>query len=103
MIGGLEPWAQDAVRVGSGLLVGGLVGLERGFKLRDQQEGTRVAGVRTFALLGLGAGIAGLISTAQPIAAAAFVLAQLTYLAIAYAPKLRVKGDATSPVAAWRG
>lgn len=100
MITGLEPWAQDAIRAGSGLVTGILVGLERGFKLRDQREGHRVAGIRTFSLLGLGAGIAGLISGAQPFAAGAIVIGMLAYLAIAYAPKLRAKGDATSPIAA---
>jgi len=100
MIAGLEPWAQDAIRVGTGLAAGGLIGLERGFKLRGQKEGTRVAGVRTFSLLGLGSGIAGLISESQPFAAGVIVLAQLAYLAIAYAPRLKAKGDATSPVAA---
>ena len=34
----------------------------------------------------------------QPIAAATIVLAQLAYLAIAYAPRLKAKGDATSPI-----
>ena len=100
MIAGLEPWAQEALRVGSGLAIGALVGLERGFKLRTQKEGRRVAGVRTFSLLGLASGIAGLISATQPITAAIIVLAQLAYLAIAYAPRLKAKGDATSPVAA---
>lgn len=100
MTSGLEPWAQDAVRVGAGLVTGALVGLERGFKLRGQKEGHRVAGVRTFTLLGLGAGIAGLISGRQPIAAGAILLAMLGYLAIAYAPELKVRGDVTSPIAA---
>ena len=49
MMAGLEPWAQQALSVGSGLIAGVLVGLERGFKLRNQQEGHRVAGIRTFA------------------------------------------------------
>ena len=100
MIGGLEPWAQQALGVASGLIAGMLVGLERGFKLRDQREGYRVAGIRTFSLLGLGAGISGLISRAQPFAAGAIILGMLGYLAIAYAPKLRAKGDVTSPIAA---
>lgn len=100
MIGGLEPWAQDALRVGSGLATGVLVGIERGFNLRSEREGTRVAGVRTFSLLGLGAGVAGLISASQPFASGAILIAMLTYLAIAYAPKLRAKADATSPIAA---
>lgn len=100
MIAGLEPWAEDAIRAGSGLAIGILVGLERGFKLRGQPEGTRVAGIRTFSLLGLASGIAGLIAAAQPIAAGAIIVAMLGYLAIAYAPKLRALGDATSPIAA---
>lgn len=100
MIAGLEPWAQDAVRVGAGLAAGALIGLERGFNLRGQKEGTRVAGIRTFSLLGLASGIAGLVSESQPLAAAALVAAALAMLAIAYAPKLKARGDATSPVAA---
>ena len=100
MMIGLEPWAQNALSVGSGLATGALVGLERGFKLRDQQEGYRVAGIRTFTLLGLGAGIAGLISAGQPVAAAAIIAGMLAYLAIAYTPKLKAKGDVTSPIAA---
>jgi uncharacterized membrane protein (DUF4010 family) len=97
---GPEPWVQQALSVGTGLVAGLLVGLERGFKLRGQRQGHRVAGVRTFTLIGLGAGIAGLLSRTQPFAAGAVVLAMLTYLGLAYAPKLKAKGDATSPIAA---
>ena len=100
IIPGLEPWAQEALGAGVGLAIGALVGLERGFKLRDQKAGTRVAGVRTFALIGLGAGLAGIIAAKQPIAAGTVIVAILGYLAIAYAPRLQAKGDATSPVAA---
>ena len=100
MIAGLEPWAQDAVRVGTGLVAGALIGLERGFNLRSQKEGTRVAGIRTFSLLGLGCAIAGLVSATQPLVAAALVGAALVMLAIAYGPKLKSKADATSPIAA---
>jgi uncharacterized membrane protein (DUF4010 family) len=100
MIAGLEPWAQEAVRVGTGLAIGALVGLERGFALRDEKNGHRVAGVRTFALMGLAAGIAGLIGGAQPFAAGAIIAGMLGMLAIAYAPKLKEQGDATSPIAA---
>ena len=57
VITGLEPWAKQGIRVGAGLAIGALVGLERGFKLRGQKEGSRVAGVRTFTLLGLGSGL----------------------------------------------
>ena len=100
MIETLEPWAQEGIRVGAGLAIGGLVGLERGFKLRDQREGHRVAGLRTFSLMGLAAGIAGLVAAAQPLVAAVILLAMLGFLAIAYAPRLTAKGDSTSPIAA---
>jgi uncharacterized membrane protein YhiD involved in acid resistance len=43
------------------LACGLLIGIERGWKLKDQKPGTRVAGVRTFAMLGMGSGIAGLV------------------------------------------
>ena len=101
MIDGLDAWAQQGLRVGVGLVVGVLVGLERGFKLKDEADGRRVAGVRTFSLLGLGGGIAGLIgSLGQGIVAAVLMLGAIGMLAIAYAPRLTAKGDATSPVAA---
>ncbi|HEX2803600.1 MAG TPA: DUF4010 domain-containing protein [Sphingomicrobium sp.] len=100
MIESLEPWAQEAIRVWAGLAVGALVGLERGFKLQSQREGHRVAGFRTFTLMGLTAGISGLLAGSQPFVSAAVVAAMLGYLAIAYAPKLKAKGDSTSPIAA---
>ena len=100
MIAGLEPWAQDAARVSAAFAAGALIGLERGFHQRRQRAGKRVAGVRTFSLLGLGAGIAGLIGETQPLVAAVLVLAALAMLGIAYAPKLKARADATSPVAA---
>ena len=101
MIEGLDLWAQHGLRVGVGLMVGILVGLERGFKLKDQPDGRRVAGVRTFSLLGLGGGIAGLVgSMGQVAVAAVMMLGAIGMLAIAYAPRLTAKGDATSPIAA---
>jgi len=101
MIESLDLWAQHGLRVGVGLVVGILVGLERGFKLKDQPDGKRVAGVRTFSLLGLSGGIAGLLgSMGQVLVAAVLMLGAIGMLAIAYAPKLTAKGDATSPVAA---
>jgi len=101
MIESLDLWAQHGLRVGVGLVVGILVGLERGFKLKDQPDGRRVAGVRTFSLLGLCGGIAGLIgSMGQAVVGAVLMLGAIGVLAVAYAPKLKAKGDATSPVAA---
>jgi len=101
MIDGLDTWAQQGLRVGVGLVVGVLVGLERGFKLKDMADGRRVAGVRTFSLLGLAGGIAGLLgSMGQGIVSAVLMVGAIVMLAIAYAPRLTAEGDATSPVAA---
>lgn len=49
-------------RLGAALALGLLVGLERGWRHRERDEGERVAGIRTFALLGLLGGVAGLLS-----------------------------------------
>ena len=48
----------------SGLLlavaIGFLIGIERGWRLREEEPGGRVAGIRTFTLLGLLGGLAGM-------------------------------------------
>ncbi len=100
MITGLEPWADHAVRLGAGLAIGALVGVERGFSLRSERDGTRVAGIRTFTLLGLVGALVGLIGTMQPIVAGVLAAGLVAALAFAYAPQLKARADATSPVAA---
>lgn len=45
------------------LAVGLLIGLERGWEQRDEAEGQRVAGIRTFTLIGLLGGITALLAT----------------------------------------
>src|SRR5689334_11360362 len=61
----------------------------------------RVAGVRTFSMLGLGSGIAGLIGArGSPLAAAFIVLGVVAIIAVAYARVLREHHDSTSAVAA---
>ena len=49
-------------RLGVALAIGLLVGLERGWQSRDEEDHQRAAGFRTFALSGLLGGIAGLVS-----------------------------------------
>lgn len=44
--------------------IGLLIGLERGWRYREERSGGRIAGIRTFALLGLGGGLSGLAATA---------------------------------------
>lgn len=50
------------LRLGLALGVGLIVGIERGWRQRDEPEGGRTAGVRTFALIGFLGGLAGATS-----------------------------------------
>ncbi|MEO7541135.1 MAG: DUF4010 domain-containing protein [Sphingomicrobium sp.] len=94
-------WISQALGVGTALACGLLVGIERGWKLKDLQAGARVAGVRTFAMLGLAGGIAGLVGAlGQPLVAAALVIGALAIMVIAYSPELKHHRDSTSAVAA---
>jgi uncharacterized membrane protein (DUF4010 family) len=51
-----------ALRLGLALALGFIIGLERGWKERDEEEGHRTAGLRTFSLIGLLGGIFGVLS-----------------------------------------
>jgi uncharacterized membrane protein (DUF4010 family) len=96
-----DGWYWQALSVATALASGMLIGIERGWKLKDQKPGTRVAGVRTFSMLGIGSGIAGLIgSRGYPFAAAAIVVGVVATMIVAYARELRAHRDATSAVAA---
>lgn len=91
------------LQIGSALAVGLLIGIERGWQLRGAQEGMRVAGVRTFSLLGLVAGLAGLLGAIEyQIAASAIVIGAAAVIAIGYAQATKIDGkpDATSAIAA---
>jgi uncharacterized membrane protein (DUF4010 family) len=94
-------WAQQALWVGTALACGVLIGIERGWKLKEEKPGSRVAGVRTFTMLGLGGGVAGLIGVlGQPVVAAALAVGAVATMVIAYSPQLRSHHDSTTAVAA---
>ncbi|MGE5563051.1 MAG: MgtC/SapB family protein [Bacillota bacterium] len=97
----LTGWYWQALSVTTALACGLLIGIERGWKLKEQKPGSRVAGVRTFTMLGLGSGIAGLLgSLGEVLVAAAIVTAMVAVLVIAYSRSLEDQHDATSAVAA---
>jgi uncharacterized membrane protein (DUF4010 family) len=101
MIEGAVPWADQALALLTALAAGLLVGVERGWKLKEQKPGHRVAGVRTFSLLGMVGGIAGLLGAArQPLIAAILAAGATAVLVTAYARELRARHDSTSAVAA---
>jgi uncharacterized membrane protein (DUF4010 family) len=88
--------------VATAIACGLLIGIERGFDLRGLRAGTRVAGVRTFTLIGLISGLAGLIGRyGQALAAGGLVLGMAAIVAIGYAkrPGLSDRPDATTPAA----
>ena len=96
-------WYWQAVCVATALACGLLIGIERGFDLRGLRAGSRVAGVRTFALVGLVSGLAGLAGRfGQSFAAGAIVAGAVAVMVIGYAhrPGLENRPDATTPVAA---
>jgi uncharacterized membrane protein (DUF4010 family) len=93
----------EALSLVTALACGLLIGVERGFTLRREQEGTRVAGVRTFTLLGLVSGLAGFLgSSGQQLAGGALIAAAAAMIAVGYAhrPNLSERPDATTQVAA---
>lgn len=101
MSNGAAGWYWQALCVGTALAAGLLIGVERGWRLKDEKPGTRVAGVRTFSMLGLTGGIAGLVGAlGQPIVAAALATAAVAIMVFAYAPELKGHRDSTTAVAA---
>jgi len=99
----VSDWGWQALSVATALACGLLIGIERGFDLRALEAGTRVAGVRTFTLVGLAAGLAGLLGrVGQGFAAGAIAAGAAAVLAIGYAhrPDLSKRPDATTPMAA---
>ena len=96
-------WTDQLAHLGAALAIGLMIGLERGWKLRDTADGQRVAGIRTFSLLALAAGLAGVLAGIGQTIGGGVVLAGATAIvAIGYSRVIETNGrpDATSAVAA---
>jgi uncharacterized membrane protein (DUF4010 family) len=93
-------------RLAAALAIGLLVGIERGWKERDEREGERAAGLRTFALAGLLGGVWGAIAsgggqTDAVALAIAFVIFSVVVAAFRYRELVREETyGATTIVAA---
>ncbi|SUS03359.1 conserved membrane hypothetical protein [uncultured Defluviicoccus sp.] len=97
----LPMFTAEAQRLGLALAIGFLVGVERGWKQRDERDGGRVAGLRTFTLAGLLGGVAGLLAPLSPALAVSITLAFSAGFALFELRRARVDGDnsATSMIA----
>ena len=85
------------------LAIGLLIGFERGWQQRGARAGGRVAGLRTFGLIGLLGGVAGMLGTRQPFIAAVVAVGAVVVLIIDFrrADQLaRRNVSATSEIAA---
>lgn len=71
--------------VGLALALGLLIGVERGWAHRLDPDGSRIAGIRTFALLGLAGGVAGEATMhVSPLIGSTLLLASTAPLLIGY-------------------
>jgi len=81
-------------RLGVALAIGLLLGLERGWHGREEPEGARIAGLRTFALAGLLGGVSGwLASLTGPVVLAFAILGLAGLLALSYRVRLKENDD----------
>ena len=88
------PEIEIFLRLGLALAIGLLLGLERGWHGRTEDEGDRIAGIRTFALTGMLGGISGWLADLMVPSFPAFaVIALGGLLAISYWLRLREDDD----------
>ena len=90
-------------RLGVALAIGLLIGTERGWSRRQLAEGTRVAGIRTFGLIGLLGGLWAVVGhfAGEAVLAVAFAaLAAVLIVTQAYVLKQSADVSATTMVAA---
>jgi uncharacterized membrane protein (DUF4010 family) len=81
-------------RFGVALAIGLLLGLERGWHGRDAREGGRIAGLRTFALVGLLGGGGGWLASLTGAVVLAFAFLGLAgLLALSYRVRLKENED----------
>ena len=84
-----EAWA-PLQGVALALALGLLIGIERGWAQRQEEAGSRVAGIRTFALLGLVGGVAGEAGRLlSPILTAVIIATAGAALVVGYARSAR--------------
>ncbi|MGE3396430.1 MAG: MgtC/SapB family protein [Sphingomonas sp.] len=71
------------------LAIGLLMGVERGWRMQEEQSGRRVAGIRSFAILGLTGGLAGIGLATNPLLAAVPMIGAVAALLLGYGVDMR--------------
>jgi uncharacterized membrane protein (DUF4010 family) len=89
-----------ALELGAGLAVGLMMGIERGWRLRREKSGTRIAGVRTFTLLGPAGALAAILRDRLGNFVGAAIIGALVAALIVGFIRDRGRRDSTSIVAA---
>lgn len=77
----MEPTLDTLRPLATALAIGLLIGIERGWKGRHEEEGDRTGGIRTFSLIGLLGGVGGLL--AQEVSEWILAMAFLSVSALA--------------------
>ena len=98
-----QPELSHLYTLGVALALGLLIGLERGWESRERAEGRRIAGLRTYGLIGLLGGVFALLGERLEAAILGFGFLGLAVLLVAaYYRRFRLSGDLgiTSMVAA---
>ncbi|AGY91822.1 hypothetical protein SPICUR_04190 [Spiribacter curvatus] len=76
------------------LAIGAVIGLERGWQRRDVSEGGRVAGIRTFTLIGFAGGLTGVFGERfGPVLVAVALAALAGLLLMGYRRRLNIDDD----------
>ena len=85
-----------ALSLGLGLLIG----IQRGWTLRHEADGSRFAGIRTFGLLGLAGGLAGVLEAQDRAAALVLFATSALVVLFGYAQHARQRISGTASLAA---
>lgn len=88
--------AEQIMLLGIALAIGLLIGIERGWRLRDVKEGERIAGLRTYGLIGLLGGVSGLFSQYLGVPAFGFIFVGFTIaVTVSYAMQWKSRSDSS--------
>ncbi|WEM41425.1 MgtC/SapB family protein [Photobacterium sp. DA100] len=80
------------IRLAIALLLGAIIGIQRGWVERNEAAGSRIAGIRTYSLVGLLGGICGLLAERFSELFLGLSFAALTILlTVAYSHRLKLK------------